>query len=298
MRDECAHGPDFLVYADSANAEFSKEIKYTASLIKRYDQEILDREKAKTAARKKVCWVPYHKRADHPTPHHKNSPLPTPIPGPEDIYGQVPTFTPTAHGNVLNSKKRPRERCSCAVCMKPRTHRTVKTQTFDSTLSPGWHDQLHEELLTEEQRHNFCDAKSNPTLPQPTGRGPKRTPIRGRHDTELPPNTVPPVQHTQQPDVTTYSLNVGPSRLHYDLTATEHATRGWVLQTSGFPDFRAATREGMIEMITSSERTIRTLMQAPSYSETVSDFHLNRAMHRFGYAVTVQSNHLLLMSMG
>ena len=34
LKDECAHGPDFLIYVDSANAEFSKEIKYTASLIK------------------------------------------------------------------------------------------------------------------------------------------------------------------------------------------------------------------------------------------------------------------------
>ena len=47
-------------------------------------------------------------------------------------------FTPTTHGNVINPKKRPRGRCSCVVCEKPRTHRTVKTQTLDSTLSPGW----------------------------------------------------------------------------------------------------------------------------------------------------------------
>jgi hypothetical protein len=80
--------------------------------------------------------------------------------------------------------------------------------------------------------------------------------------------------------------------------ATEHAARGWVIQTPGFPDFRAATREGMIDMITSTERTIRSIMQAPSYSGIVSDFHLNRAMHRFGYTIAVQSNHLLLMSMG
>ena len=44
-------------------------------------------------------------------------------------------------------------------------------------------------------------------------------------------------------------------------------------------------------------RTIRVLMDSPSYNEVASDFHLNRAMHQHGYAVTVQSNHLLLMSM-
>ena len=53
----------------------------------------------------------------------------------------------------------------------------------------------------------------------------------------------------------------------------------------------------MVEMITSTERTIRLLMEGPSYSEAASDFHLNRAMHRYRYAISVQSNHLLLMSM-
>ena len=259
---------------------------------------MLAREKARTAALTKVWWVPYHKRADHPTPYHKNSLLPTPIPGPHDMYAQAPSFTPTTQGSVPNTKKRPRERCSCVVCTKPRTHRTVKTQTYDSTLSPGWHDHLHEETLTEEQPLNSCNAKQNPTPPLLTGRGPKQMLIRRRHPTEPPSTTTLPVQPTQQPNVATYSLNVGPSQLHYDLTATEHATRGWVLQTLGFPDFRAATREGMVEMITSTERTIRVLMQAPSYSEAASDFHLNRAMHQYGYAITVQSNHLLLMSMG
>ena len=69
-----------------------------------------------------------------------------------------------------------------------------------------------------------------------------------------------------------------------------------MLQTSGFPDFRAATIEGMVEMITSTERTIRALMEAPGYNEAASDFHLNRAMYRYGYVIIVQSNHLLLMA--
>ena len=51
-------------------------------------------------------------------------------------------------------------------------------------------------------------------------------------------------------------------------------------------------------MITSTERTIRALMDAPSYNEADSDFHLNRAMHQYEHALTIQSNHLLLMSMG
>ena len=51
---------------------------------------------------------------------------------------------------------------------------------------------------------------------------------------------------TLQINTATYTLNVGPSQIQFDFHTSEHATRGLVLQTYGFPDFRAASREGMI----------------------------------------------------
>jgi len=49
-----------------------------------------------------------------------------------------------------------------------------------------------------------------------------------------------------------YTLNVGPSQILYDFYTTRHITRGEIIHTHGFPDFRAATREGMIHMIIST----------------------------------------------
>ena len=106
---------NFHMYAASTNVAVMKEIRYTAGLIQKCDKEVEARERARVAAEKKVWWVPYNRRPDHPTLHHKNSPLTTPIPGPEEVYPQAPAFSPTPAGNVTNCKKRPREPCTCTI---------------------------------------------------------------------------------------------------------------------------------------------------------------------------------------
>ena len=87
------------------NAEFTRGIRYKAAFNRKHDEETLAREKARIAAVTKVWWVPYHKRADHPTLYLKNSPQPKPIPGPEEMDAQAPTFIPLSPGSVPNSKK-------------------------------------------------------------------------------------------------------------------------------------------------------------------------------------------------
>ena len=69
------------------------------------------------------------------------------------------------------------------------------------------------------------------------------------------------------------------------------------MQTYGFPEFRAATREGMVEMIIITERTVRAIMYSPRFQGTESAFCLNRAMHQLGSAVKIHCNRLLLMAM-
>ena len=269
--------------------------KYTETIIRKYDLNVEAEQKAKTAAVTKIWWIPYHKRPDHPTPYHRNSPLPTPIPGPDDIHPQASAFMPTLSGEVTNERKRKRQPCECEVCRRPKSHRSVKTQTYESTLSPGWH-------------------AGEDTIRAPTGRGPKRNlrkTGRAIPDTETPthtyrdpipphavqPSAQPPDQTVAQPINTgSYTLNVGPSQIFYDFYTTQHTTRGKIIHTYGFPDFRAATREGMIHMIISTERTVRTIMASPRFQNIQSAFAINRAMHLQGAAVTVHCNRLLLMT--
>ena len=78
IEDEKTMGTEAIAYATSANAEITREIKDTASLIARFDRERELKVRSHRAAVKKVWWIPYHKRPDHPTPYHRNSPLPTP----------------------------------------------------------------------------------------------------------------------------------------------------------------------------------------------------------------------------
>ena len=134
LEDEKAMGPDAIAYATSANAEITREIRYTASLIARFDKERELKVRAHKAAIKKVWWIPYHKRPDHPNPYHRNSPLPTPIPGPMELNPEMPLFQPAQVQERANSRKRAREACTCPVCTNRKTHRTVKTQTYESMI--------------------------------------------------------------------------------------------------------------------------------------------------------------------
>lgn len=82
LEDEKGIGPDFIAFASSTNAEVTREIRDTECLISRLDMERENRIKAHKAAINKIWWVPYHRRPDHPTPYHRNSPLPTSDPDP------------------------------------------------------------------------------------------------------------------------------------------------------------------------------------------------------------------------
>jgi hypothetical protein len=398
-------GPDFTVYASSTNAEVTRNIKDTASLIARFDKERELKVTAHKAAIKKVWWIPYHRRPDHPTPFHKNSPLPTPIPGPMELNPEMLLFQPTKQDRP-NSRKRAREACTCPVCTNRKTHRTVKTQT-EETLEPTClfqaHHQAHRDLkdtftccnipttgdellqiqnpymgahrlaivhtpedtqdprvavifplaiirghhgpppvpwselslalvpldaqASPEYALQCYDCTANPDCPHITafrnevdkdtpapspgsnpinwdavcGRGPKsrNTPMVG--------NKTPASQdyiqtdstnaHNTQPLEAPYILYVGHTQIQYDIYYTPHALRGQVLQTKGFPDFKAATRKDMVDMAISSTRTIRAITESPRFQQEPTSFTLNRAMHQQGAAITVHNGYLLLMSM-
>lgn len=53
----------------------------------------------------------------------------------------------------------------------------------------------------------------------------------------------------------------------------------------------------MVEMIISTERTVRTIMASSRFQNIQSAFSLNRVMHIQGSAVSVHCNRLLLMTM-
>ena len=146
------------------------------------------------AAEKKVWWVPYNRRPDHPTLHHKNSPLTTPIPGPEEVYPQAPAFSPTPAGNVTNCKKRPREPCTCAICRRPKTHRNVKKQTYESALSPAWHTEGEDQRAIQATTPTTQDVSGATTPIQVTGRGQKKQAVRKKN---LPQTYSPPYTSTK-----------------------------------------------------------------------------------------------------
>ena len=139
LQDERTYGHDFNAYVRSTNDAVAMESKYVTALVRKYDQDTEAKGRARLAATTKIWWIPYYKRPNHPTPYHWNSPLPTPIPGPEDIYPHASVFVPTPEGYTTNGKKRRREQCVCEECRRPKTHRSVKTQTYESSLSPAWH---------------------------------------------------------------------------------------------------------------------------------------------------------------
>ena len=85
-------------------------------------------------------------------------------------------------------------------------------------------------------------------------------------------------------------------QVQFDMYLNPHSTRGLVLQTKGFPDFKSATRKDMVDMVISTTRTIRAITESPRFHQEPTSFILNRTMHQHGSAIKVHS--LLLMSMG
>jgi hypothetical protein len=134
LEDERRAGPDFISFASSINAEVTREIKDTVHLISRFDKDRELKIEAHRAAIRKIWWIPYHKRPDHPTPYHRNSPLPTPIPGPSDFNPHAPVFLPSEERERPNKRKRAQDICKCPECRKRRMRRTVRTQTQESAL--------------------------------------------------------------------------------------------------------------------------------------------------------------------
>ena len=422
LEDERRAGPEFISFASSTNAEVTREIKDTAHLISRFDKERELRIRSHKAAINKIWWILYHKRPDHPTPYHRNSPLPTPIPGPVDFNPEAPVFLPSEERERPNKRKRAKEVCKCPACRRQRMRRTVRTQTHESALV--WsnqdpdpttclfqvHQQAHKDLvdtfvccnvpttpdeLLQVQRPHLgthrlaivhtpqetqdprvavvfplaiirghhgpppvrwselslalvpagthanpeyalqCyECKANPEcshikafqdeddMDTPTaspyltptqwaevvGRGPKRQDkpqnlpmdnnrngAQSSQDSLQPANTI---AHNPQPLEAPYILYVEHTQIQYDIYRTPHALRGQVLQTKGFPDFKAATRKDMVDMAISTTRTIRTIIGSPRFQQEPSSFTLNRAMHQHGAAIKVHNGHLLLMSMG
>lgn len=88
------------------------------------------------------------------------------------------------------------------------------------------------------------------------------------------------------------------TQIQFDMYLTPHTTRGQILQTKGFPDFKSATRKDMVDMVISTARTIRAITGSPRFHHNPSSFTLNRTMHQHGSAIQVHNGHLLLMSIG
>jgi len=109
-----------------------------------------------------------------------------------------------------------------------------------------------------------------------TGRGPKRQarPRAGSPDhtnNEATCNHPTPIQgpnldtlHGQCPHPldAPYLLFVEHTQIQFDMYLTPHSTRGQVLQTKGFPDFKSATRKDMVDMVISTTRTIRAITES------------------------------------
>ena len=74
---------------------------------------------------------------------------------------KLPLFQPTEIQERSNSRKRAREACTCPVCTKHKTHRTVKTQTYESSIYRRNQDPKPDTACLFKTHHQVCGDLSD-----------------------------------------------------------------------------------------------------------------------------------------